>query len=95
LKKAGADDEAGRERGESSMNTFMSLKDALAAIIHGEEPILLNTAGVDWEAKVLLDCLPERKLGQRVQYMPGFYIAAVSESMCLGEVLYRIKKKSA
>jgi len=25
--------------------------------------------------------------------MPGFYIAAVSESMCLGEVLYRIKKK--
>jgi hypothetical protein len=95
LKEAGADDEAGRERGESSMNTFMSLKDALATIIHGGEPILLNTAGVDWEAKVLLDCLPERKLGQRVQYMPGFYIAAVSESMCLGEVLYRIKRKSA
>jgi hypothetical protein len=77
------------------MNTFMSLKDALGAIIHGGEPILLTTAGVDWEAKVLLDCLPERKLGQKVQYMPGFYIAAVSESMCLGEVLYRIKRKSA
>ncbi|MCJ7485854.1 MAG: hypothetical protein MUQ25_06760 [Candidatus Aminicenantes bacterium] len=77
------------------MNTFMSLKDALAAIIHGGEPILLNTAGVDWEAKALLECLPDRKLGQRVQYMPGFYIAAVSESMCLGEVLYRIKKKPA
>jgi len=77
------------------MNTFMSLKEALAAIIYGGEPILLNTAGKDWEAKVLLESLPERKLGQRVQYMPDFYIAAVSESMCLGEVLYRIKKKSA
>ena len=54
------------------MNTFMSLKDALAAIIHGGEPILLNTAGVDWEAKALLECLTDRKLGQRVQYMPGF-----------------------
>ncbi len=77
------------------MNTFMSLKDALATIILGGEPIVLATAGTDWEAKALLECLPERKLGQRVQYMPGFYIAAVSESMCLGEVLYRIKKKSA
>jgi hypothetical protein len=77
------------------MNTFMSLKDALATIIHGGEPILLSTAGTDWEATALLERLPERKLDQRVQYMPGFYIAAVSESMCLGEVLYRIKKKSA
>lgn len=77
------------------MNTFMSLKDALAAIILGGEPILLSTAGMDWEAKVLLESLSERKLGQKVQYMPGFYIAAVSESMCLGEVLYRVKKKSA
>jgi len=77
------------------MNTFMSLKDALATIVLGGESILLNTAGTDWEAKVLLESLPERKLGQKVQYMPGFYIAAVSESMCLGEVLYRIKKKSA
>ena len=77
------------------MNTFMSLKDALARIIDAGEPILLNTAGVDWEAKVLLHSLPERKLEQKVQYMPGFYIAAVSESMCLGEVLYRIKRKVA
>ena len=75
------------------MNTFMSLKDALATIRGAGEPVLLRTNGTDWEAQALLDSLPERKLEQRVQYMPGFYIAAVSESMCLGEVLYRIKKK--
>ena len=77
------------------MSTFMSLKETLSAIVLGGEPVLLSTAGRDWEAKALLEGLSERKLGQRVQYMPGFYIAAVSESMCLGEVLYRIKKKSA
>jgi hypothetical protein len=77
------------------MAAFMSLKDALATIVDTSEPILLRSADTDWEARALLDSLPERKLGQRVQYMPGFYIAAVSESMCLGEVLYRIKKKPA
>ena len=77
------------------MNTYMRLRDALGTIAVGREPILLNDAGTDWEAKALLDNLPEWKLSQQVQYMPGFYIAAVSESMCLGEVLYRIKKKAA
>jgi hypothetical protein len=77
------------------MAAFMSLRDALANIIDASEPILLRSANIDWEAQALLDTLPERKLGQRVQYMPGFYIAAVSDSMCLGEVLYRIKKKPA
>ena len=75
------------------MNTFMSLKEALSTIIKRQEPILLCAAGVDWEARSLLEELPDRKLGQKVQYMPGFYIAAVSDSMCLGEVLYRIKKR--
>lgn len=74
------------------MSAFMRLKDALAAIAAASEPVMLRSAGVDWEAQALLDSLPERKLGQRVQYMPGFYIAAVNDSMCLGEVLYRIKK---
>jgi len=77
------------------MSTFMSLRDALATIADARETILLHASGGDWEAKALLDSLPERKLDQRVQYMPGFYIAAVSESMCLGEVLYRIRKKPA
>ncbi len=77
------------------MNTFMSLKEALATIVQKREPVLLCAAGVDWEAGALLENLPDRKLGQKVQYMPGFYIAAVSDSMCLGEVLYRVKKKSS
>lgn len=77
------------------MSTFMSLKDALATIAATSEPVLLRSNGSDWEARALLESLPERKLGQKVQYMPGFYIAAVSDSMCLGEVLYRITKKPA
>jgi hypothetical protein len=77
------------------MSTFMSLRDALAAIASAGEPVLLRASGADWEARALLESLPERKLGQRVQYMPGFYIAAVSDQMCLGEVLYRITKKPA
>jgi hypothetical protein len=77
------------------MSTFMSLKDALAAIVDASEPVLLRSNGSDWEAGALLESLPERKLGQKVQYMPGFYIAAVSDTMCLGEVLYRITKKPA
>ena len=76
------------------MSTFMSLREALAVIVAAGEPVLLRTAGADWEARALLETLPDRKLGQKVQYMPGFYIAAVSDSMCLGEVLYRITKRS-
>ncbi len=77
------------------MSTFMSLKDALATIVAAGEPVLLRSADIDWEAQSLLDRLPERKLGQKVQYMPGFYIAAVNDAVCLGEVLYRIRKKPA
>jgi hypothetical protein len=77
------------------MSTFMSLKSALEVIAAADESVLLRSAGADWEARALLESLPERKLGQKVQYMPGFYIAAVSDTMCLGEVLYRIKKKPA
>lgn len=77
------------------MSTFMSLKSALEAIAAADEPVLLRSAGADWEARALLESLPERTLGRKVQYMPGFYIAAVSDAMCLGEVLYRIKKKPA
>ncbi len=77
------------------MSQYMSLKEALSAIALAKEPILLNAAGMDWEAQTLLNSLPERKLCSRVHFMPGFYIAAVNDSGCLGEVLYRIKKKVA
>jgi hypothetical protein len=75
------------------MSQYMSLKEALSTIALGKEPTVLNAAGVDWEAETLLTSLPERKLQSRVHFMPGFYIAAVSDSGCLGEVLYRLKKK--
>jgi len=44
------------------MNTFMSLKEALSTIVQRQEPILLCSAGVDWEARALLAELPDRKL---------------------------------
>jgi hypothetical protein len=77
------------------MGTYTSLKEALAAIAAGPEAVILRSGDVDWEAGTLLGSLPARKLERRVQFMPGLYIAAVSETGCLGEVLYRIRKKSA
>lgn len=76
------------------MNTT-SLKNVLAAIVAAGEGVLLSAAGVDHEPQVLLETLPERKLGRDVEYMPGFYIAAVNEARCVGEVLYRVKRKPA
>ncbi len=75
------------------MGRYTSLKEALGEIARGREPVLLQSGGADWEARDLLNVLPERKLERRVHFMPGFYIAAVGETGCLGEVLYRIKKK--
>jgi hypothetical protein len=77
------------------MGRYTSLKDALGEIASGSEAVLLRSGGSDWEARDLLKTLPERKLESRVHFMPGFYIAAVGETGCLGEVLYRIKRKDA
>jgi len=77
------------------MGKFTSLREALGEIAAGPEPVLLRSGDIDWDAGDLLRSLPERRLERRVQFMPGFYIAAVSESGCLGEVLFRIRKKSA
>ena len=41
------------------MSTFMSLKEALAAIALAGEPVLLRASGADWEARALLESLPE------------------------------------
>ncbi|MBN2207657.1 MAG: hypothetical protein JW742_09660 [Candidatus Aminicenantes bacterium] len=76
------------------MGRYTSLKDALGEIAAGPE-VRLQSGGGDWGAGDLLRSLPEAKLERRVHFMPGFYIAAVSDSGCLGEVLYRIKRKSA
>jgi len=77
------------------MGRYTSLKDALGEIAAGPDAVLLQSGGADWEARDLLHSLPERKLERRVHFMPGFYIAAVGETGCLGEVLYRIKRKNA
>jgi hypothetical protein len=74
---------------------YISLREALGEIAAGPEAVLLRSGDIDWDAGYLLRSLPERKLERRVQLMPGFYIAAVSEKGCLGEVLFRIRKKNA
>ncbi|HOW85471.1 MAG TPA: hypothetical protein P5119_07475 [Candidatus Aminicenantes bacterium] len=77
------------------MGKYASLRDVLGEIAAGVEPVVLRSLDRDWDAAELLQSLPERRLERRVQFMPGFYIAAVSESGCLGEVLFRIRKKNA
>ncbi len=72
-----------------------TLKDVLDLIVSGGNGVILSAAGVDHEAASLLAKLPERALGRSVEYMPGFYIAAVNEARCVGEVLYRVKRKPA
>jgi len=77
------------------MGRYTSLGDALKEIASGSEAVMLQSGGADWDARDLLKMLPERKLERRVHFMPGFYIAAVGETGCLGEVLFRIKRKTA
>jgi len=77
------------------MGRYTSLREALDEIAAGSEAVLLQAGGADWNARDLLVTLPERKLERRVHFMPGFYIAAVGETGCLGEVLYRIRRKTA
>ena len=77
------------------MGRYTSLREALKEISLNAEAVLLQSGGADWSARDLLVTLPERKLELRVHFMPGFYIAAVGETGCLGEVLYRIRRKNA
>ncbi|MBM3310833.1 MAG: hypothetical protein FJY80_04935 [Candidatus Aminicenantes bacterium] len=76
------------------MGRYTSLKEALGEIASGADAVFLQSGGADWEAGDLLRTLPERKLDRRVHFMPGHYIAAVGETGCLGEVLYRIRRKA-
>jgi hypothetical protein len=72
----------------------MCLKEALEKIANDKEPILLQDHRQDWEASDLLICLSAGMLKRQVAMLPGFYIAALSESGLMGEVLYRFKSKS-
>ncbi len=77
------------------MGRYTSLKDALGTIAADGEAVLLHGGDGRWDARSLLDSLTERQLERRVHFMPGFYIAAVEDGEVLGEVLYRIKRKTA
>jgi hypothetical protein len=72
----------------------MCLKEALEKIADDKEPILLRDHRQDWEASDLLLSLSAGMLKRQVAMLPGFYIAALSESGLMGEVLYRLKSKS-
>jgi hypothetical protein len=72
----------------------MSLKEALEAIVQGNDPVLLKDHRREWEAADLLQSLTIGMLGRPVHMLPGVYIAALTESGLMGEVLYRLRAKS-
>ena len=72
----------------------MSLKEILEIIIEKKVPVLLSDSNKDWEARALLENLSEPML-KRVAYLqPGLYIAEINDSGYLGQVLYKVKKKT-
>ena len=72
----------------------MSLREILEKIVKDGVPVLLNANNKDWEASALLDNLSEPMLKRQAYLQPGLYIAEISDSGYLGQVLYRVKQKS-
>jgi hypothetical protein len=71
----------------------MSLKEILQSIVDSGDSILLSDRRRDWEAGDLLNTLSSSSLNNRAHFQPGLYIAEISSSGYLGQVLYRIKPK--
>jgi hypothetical protein len=71
----------------------MSLKDILEKLIETEEPVLLCANGKEWEPAALLESLSEPMLKRKAHIQPGLYIAALTETGYLGQVMYKLKKK--
>jgi len=71
----------------------MSLREILDKMIKESHPVLLNDGIQDWEAGALREHLSERFLKKQAYLQRGLYIAAISESGYLGEVLYKLKPK--
>jgi hypothetical protein len=69
----------------------MVLRDALEKIVNDRQAIILRDSRRDWDAAELLGILSAWTLNRPVHMLPGFYIAAVTESGLMGEVLYRLK----
>jgi len=53
----------------------------------------LSDSNKDWEPSELLENLSEPRLKRQAHMVPGLYIAEISDSGYLGQVLYRIKRK--
>ena len=72
----------------------MSLREILEKIVKDGVPVLLSANNKDWEASALLDNLSEPMLRRKAYLQPGLYIAEISDSGYLGQVLYKVKLKA-
>jgi hypothetical protein len=73
---------------------MMILKDALEKIVNDRTAVLLKDHRQEWEAGDLLRSLSGPMLKRPVHMLPGIYIAALTESGLMGEVLYRLRAKA-
>jgi hypothetical protein len=71
----------------------MRLREILEQIAENGKSVLLCDSNKDWEASELLENLSELRLKRQAHMVPGLYIAEISDSGYLGQVLYRIKGK--
>jgi len=72
----------------------MILKDVLEQIVNDRQPVLLKDHRREWEAGDLLFNLSAPMLKRPVHMLPGIYIAVITESGLMGEVLYRLRAKA-
>jgi hypothetical protein len=72
----------------------MSLRTILEKIIEDGNSILLSDSNKDWEASDLLANLSEPMLRTQAHLQPGLYIAEINDSGFLGQVLFKIKRKT-
>jgi len=71
----------------------MRLREILEQIVANGNSVLLCDSNNEWEASELLENLVEIRLKVQAHMVPGLYIAEISDSGYLGQVLYRIKSK--
>jgi hypothetical protein len=72
----------------------MILKECLEKIVDDKQPVLLKDYRQEWEAGDLLTTLSVPMLKRQVHMLSGVYIAVVTETGLMGEVLYRMRAKA-
>jgi hypothetical protein len=72
----------------------MILKECLEKIVEDKQPVVLKDYRQEWEAGDLLTTLSVPMLKRQVHMLSGVYIAAVTESGLMGEVLFRLRAKA-